>query len=369
MRPNHYQTMKAKQIIEKLQSLTAPEAWDYFKELCKDPEILQAAIMQLIIEENLTCDYGKKYKFSQNQIIADFRKEIPITTWDDYAEFSKSMQNGKENLLFNGKPKYFIMTSGTSGEKKLIPETTRSNEVKVITDKIRRNFTLNSSPEILKGKILPLVNKADLGYTSSGIPFGTASGLTLTNTPKSILQTIAYPLDILKIRDNDTIDYLLMRFALTQDVRIIVANNAAKMEKLAKFAQDNAATLISEIHTGSLRENIDIDRKSINNFIAYLQHSKKSASQITHVEDARPSGEPLNPLVRLNDLITPEPERAEFLQKILDQKRDFIPKNYWPDLKIMCCWLSGTVGNSIAKIKNLLGAALLERPAPRSRSL
>ncbi len=317
---SRWQNMKFDQIIEKLQNKNVHDSWIYYKELCKSPQSIQMSVLNSILKENSISEFGKKHNFSNIKNIHDFKNEVPLSTWADYEKASVAMQKGAENILFTGKPDCFIMTSGTSGKQKFIPETALGKKTKAITDKLRRNFTLNSHPEILKGRIFPLVNRSDLGLTENGIPFGTASGLTMKNAPESLLKTCAYPPEILNVRNDKTMDYLLMRFALNHDVRLIVGNNIARMGNLSALVEKHAEELISEINSGSLNKEIEID------------------SELREKLEAQ---------------LFPDPKRAAFLQKIIDSKKMFIPKNYWPALKVICCWLSGSVGSSVSNVKYL----------------
>ncbi len=312
--------MKFNQIIKQLLNLPVPETWNYYLKLCKDPYKLQMKVLNAILENNKYCRYGKKQKFSDLKTLEDFIQNVPISSWKDNEKASLDMQKGSTNILFEGKPDCFIMTSGTSGKQKLIPETPTGKIVKNITDRLRRNFTIHPHPEIMHGKILPLVNRADLGFTECGIPFGTASGLTMQSTPETLVKAFSFPPEILTLCNNDTMDYLIMRFSLNHDVRLIVGNNIARMAKLVQLAGENIESLISEIRTGTLNENIDIE-----------------------------------PGIRqkLEKYLIPNQDRANFLQTILDQGKRFIPECYWPDLKVICCWLSGSVGASVTNVKKL----------------
>ncbi|MCK5845522.1 MAG: GH3 auxin-responsive promoter family protein, partial [Victivallales bacterium] len=230
--------------------------------------------------------------------------------------------NGKMDLIFKGAPVAFISTSGTSGHPKLIPESENGALAKNVTDKLRRLFSFGAHPDILQGKILPLVNASTIGHTPCGIPFGTASGLTLKSAPPELLATSAYPISTLSIPDDDALDYVLTRFAIENDVRMIIGNNIARMAKLASIAAENAERMIADIKSGT----IDI-----------------------------PEGQLGDSELELRNAATPNPDRARELRGILDSGRPFIPSEYWRDLKVVCCWLSGSVGASVRGVEKLFG--------------
>jgi len=305
-------------IFVKLYQASVSEAWQEFEKLCAYPEQLQISLLNYILSENKSTEFGIRHDFATIKDVESFQQKVPLSSWKDYEKYSLLMQEGKEDILFPGKPESFIMTSGTAGKKKLIPESSTGRRLKEITDKLRRNFSFNA--DIMQGKFLPLVNKASLGYTKGGTPYGTASGLILAGSSPKLLQTCSYPPAILKTASNESMDYLLMRFSLVADVRMIIGNNAARMGKLAEFAEINAANLINDIRTGTIDRSYAIE---------------------------------LDIIAELQKHLLPDPKRADFLQKIIDNGDSFIPANYWPNLKVICFWLSGSVGSSVQNVKNL----------------
>ncbi|MCP4295369.1 MAG: GH3 auxin-responsive promoter family protein, partial [Proteobacteria bacterium] len=312
-------------MLERFEKLNITEAWDFFTDICKDPEKTQQEVLHSILRNAGGSSFAKKYEFADIADFDDYRSRVPVSEWDDYSDISLEMQNGKSDVLFKGQPSAFIITSGTSGTRKLIPETDLGSKAKSVTDSLRRCFTFGAHPEIMKGKVLPLVNRADLGVTSSGIPFGTASGLTMMSAPAALLKTCAFPPAVLKISDPDSMDYVLMRFALTEDVRMIIGNNIARMEKLANVAKKYAVLLCDDIANGTLNSDLKI------------------------LSDVREE---------LADYLSPEPERAETLRQILNSEEEFTPRVYWPELKVISCWLSGTVGASVESTKKLFGGGV-----------
>ena len=296
------------------------DAYEIFETLCENPERTQRLALREILDENAECEFGREHAFADIADADAYRRNVPISVWDDYENYAERMGNGESDILFKGVPTAFISTSGTSGSPKLIPETSKGSLAKNVTDKLRSNFTFGAHPEIPRGKILPLVNASKIGITPAGIPYGTASGLTLKSAPPELLATCAYPLEVLNIEDSDASDYALLRFALASDVRIIIGNNLARMRKLAETAERHADRIIRDIENGTL----DLPSEILREISAKIA----------------PAIEPL-------------PERARELRGILDSGRDFKPSEYWPNLKVVCCWLSGSVGSTVAAARGL----------------
>ena len=309
-------------MIKKLNRLKAKEAWNFFAELCEEPEKTQSEILHTILKNAEGCSYFKEHNLSVNDTPSEFRKKVPLNSWSNFLDASKKMQNGKADILFKGKPIAFLATSGTSGLEKLIPETEISLQSKMITEKIRRHFVFSAFPEIMEGKILPLVNKAPADKTPAGIPFGSASGLSTASSAKELLNIVSFPFSAFEIADQDTQDYVTMLFSIAEDVRLIVGNNIARMAKLTEIAKINALQICTDIETGTINNTLQIDAKT--------------KEKLTH-------------------LLKSNPERANELRAILNRGDEFIPVNYWKNLVVIYTWLSGSIGNWVNSVKHLFG--------------
>ncbi len=312
-------------MIKKLNRLTAKDAWDFFAGLCNEPEKTQAEILHSILENAEGSRYFKERNLSVTDTPSEFKKKVPLNSWSNFLDASKKMQHGETDILFKGKPIAFLATSGTSGLEKLIPETEISLQSKMITEKIRRHFVFGAHPEIMEGKLLPLVNKAPANKTPAGIPYGSASGLTTSKSAKELLDIISFPFVAFEIADQEIQDYVIMLFSVAADIRIIVGNNIARMAKLTETAKANAQQICTDIENGTIDSTLQID--------AGIRE-------------------------KLEGQLKPNPKRAGELRAILDNGNEFIPASYWKNLKVIYTWLSGSIGNWVNSVKHLFGSGI-----------
>ena len=191
---------------------------------CKQCKNVQSNILMDIIAGNRDSAIGKKYQFKNIQTVDDFRNHVPVMEWNDIKEYASAAEKGVPNQIFASAPELFIITSGTTGKEKIIPESQKGLELKAAITNLRMEALLQLYPNLMNGKILPLANSAVIGKTECGIPYGTASGITLMNAPEKWRNLLAYPLSILKIENPEALNYTLMRFAVAENVRLIVGN-------------------------------------------------------------------------------------------------------------------------------------------------
>lgn len=120
-------------------------------------------------------------------------KKIPTNEYAFYEEYINNIIAGEENYLFKGKPKYYIMTSGTTNaNQKIIPYSEKMlDEFKLfqldfmsIITEILPSINLNSASLSLGAKsVTNFINNIPLGYLS---------GL-LAQNPESIEKNNHYP--------------------------------------------------------------------------------------------------------------------------------------------------------------------------------
>ena len=304
----------------------APASLDEFLALCEQCKEVQEHVLLDILKHAEQSQIGEKFGFSKIKNYADFASILPPQTWKDLEPYAKAMERGEKNQLFNGVPDYFVCTSGTTGSIKKIPESARGRAAKSMTTRLRVEAIARHAPSVTNAKLLPLVNNAVEGYSEAGIAFGSASGIALATASEQLKNRVAFPLEALEVGYSDALDYLILRFALEEDVRIIFGNNAGRIEQFFLRAEKEAEHLIDDIKHGTLS-----------------------------CETAIPA--PL--LERLQRKCTPNPTRAEELRLAWKNKKRFLPEVYWPNLQVVTCWLAGSVGRYVKAIRPFLSPSVL----------
>lgn len=305
--------------LEELQKSKDPELFQLFMGACHSPEQVQKNILMDIVGRNAGSEFGTRHGFAAIHSYEDFRRHVPVCEWPDLEPYARRMEEGGEDLLFAGRARHFVCTSGTTGRMKMLPESDAGELAKSVVSRLRRVALVRMAPEIMDGFILPLSNAATSGVTTGGIPMGFASGLTLANSSPDILRRLAFPPEVLQADDAETVDYLIMRFALTHPrVRMVVGNNPGSLTRLAETADRQSESLIADIESGTLAHHLT-----------------------------------LSPELRqqLEALLTPDAERAAALRQMLARRGRLEPRDYWPDLRMVACWLGGTIGRYLEGLK------------------
>lgn len=308
--------------LDELIGMKEPELIEFFMNACSSVETVQAKVLMDIVRRNARTGFGEKHEFDSIHSVDDFRKRVPVAEWADFEPYARRMEQGDEDLLFAGRPVHFVCTSGTTGKSKLIPESREGMLAKSLVSRMRAALLVKMAPGIMDGFFIPLVNPAMEGKTASGIPFGYASGLTLDSMPPEIQSRLAFPPAVLRAADAGVMDYLIMRFAVARtDVRMLAGNNPGHMSALFEMADNNREELIADIEQGTLARKFNIS------------------------EDLRRV---------LEKGLTPDPGRARDLGCMLQKRGRLEPRDYWPGLAMVSCWLGGAMGRYTEGLKSWL---------------
>lgn len=316
--------------------------------MCADCRGTQEAVLMSILGAAKDSVYGREHGFADIHSVEDFRRAVPVSDYSDYEAYIGRMAAGEPGILFDGPTEYFISTSGTTGKSKLIPEGAAGREAKEAVNKVRNatmmravSGALAHSPAVLaalrsKGLDPATVRPSDLvgafhfysvtsaiagRRTEGGIEVGFASGKTFDGSEYAGM--LAYPRELMGLADGEATMYLTMLFALRyDDVAIVTSNNAARLYARIVYAQEHAEDIIRDMREGTVWSGLNL------------------------TEDERCMAE---------GYMSPDPERADELQRILDSGREnFTPRSYWPCLIAARFWLSGSVGANVPRVKPLL---------------
>src|SRR6187401_501360 len=93
----------------------------------QEPERVQAEFLrEQILAPNRECELGRRYRFDKLETLDDYRKAVPISTYDTVAELiERTVQTGEQGLVTGEPIKRFFLTSGSTSRSKYIPVTNR----------------------------------------------------------------------------------------------------------------------------------------------------------------------------------------------------------------------------------------------------
>jgi hypothetical protein len=290
-----------------------------FEAAARDPVAAQQHKLMQIVTSNQDTEYGRLHGFSKVRGLESYQAVVPVVTYEEIRPFVDRMARGEANVLTAEPPVMFAMTSGTTGDPKLLPVTPtcrgrdHADQMRVWLYHAQR-----APPRILRGKIMSLVSPAVAGTTSAGIPYGSTSGMMYRDMNPLVRSTYVVPYEAFETEDYDAAYYSIMRLGIaSSDVTLLGTANPTSVQQLAETASAQADRLIRDLHDGTLDADLALEpriRKAIEQRLAR------------------------------------DPGRARRLE-VARQRRDgkLLPGDFWPELALIACWKGGTVGGTVER--------------------
>ena len=146
-------------------------------------KVQQKTLLKLLNQAQNTV-FGKDHSFSIIQNYADFKNHIPVRDYEGIKPYIDQIIDGKENILWPGKPLYFSKTSGTTSGTKYIPISKESmpNHITAARDAILSYIAETKNTAIVDGKMIFLQGSPELSKTGD-IPTGRLSGIVAHHIP------------------------------------------------------------------------------------------------------------------------------------------------------------------------------------------
>ena len=288
-------------------------------------ESIQRSILFSKLAANSDSVFGREHGFPQIRTIAQYRKQVPITSYEYYREYVESVKRGDLTAMFGRGTRVlmFAMTSGTTGQAKYVPVT------KQFLKEYRDGWsmwgvrTFRDHPDLLRKKTIQLTSDWQQYRTVGGFPCGNISGLAIETKPRISDGLFILPRSLMKVSHSLSKRYTALRISMAaRRIGMIVTANPSTLVEFAKLADDHGEMLIRDIHDGTLSDEVIVSN------------------------DIRRS---------LRRFLRPHPKRARELERIIARTDRLLPKDFWPDLSVLAVWTGGSVGMYIPRLRDYYG--------------
>lgn len=248
-----------RKILKPIALLDARRKLAAFEEATRHPRELQERIRQRIIVQQRNTQFGREHRFDEIHTLADFRRNLPISRYEDYEPYIRLLRAGRFDALVSDRRIYmFAMTSGTTAQRKFIPVTPS------YLDAYRRGWTVwgmklvqQYGTQVFNG-ILQFISDHEEFRTEAGIPCGSVTGLTAQMQRRVVRWMYVMPPVTAKIKDTQAKYYTALRLALQRDIRLITAANPSTLVNFARFMDQEKDRLLRDLHDGTLSRDFDI---------------------------------------------------------------------------------------------------------------
>lgn len=143
----------------------------------------QEHCLRSLIAQAKETAFGKDHNFHLIHDPKSFAEQVPIRTYEDLTDYTTKLTQGKPDILWPGKPKYFGKTSGTTSGVKYIPISKASIHDQINTaSRAVLNYVHQTKENIFDGKLIFISGSPALSE-KGGIKTGRLSGIVNHEIP------------------------------------------------------------------------------------------------------------------------------------------------------------------------------------------
>lgn len=144
----------------------------------------QESILNYLIKNAKNTEFGKEHSFQNINSYEEFKKNVPIRDYEGFKGYISQIKDGKQNVLWKGKPIYLAKTSGTTSGIKYIPITkdSISNHINGARNALLCYIAETGKTAFANGRMIFLSGSPELERVG-GIPTGRLSGIVNHHIP------------------------------------------------------------------------------------------------------------------------------------------------------------------------------------------
>ena len=240
-----------------------------------------------LLDANKDTEYGKKYGFADIHSVDEYRKKVPLSTYDDYEPYVRRMvDNNEQGLISCEAPEHYALSSGSIGVPKHIPV------VKAELDKygkygtamcfgVMDEYYRNTTGRSFKSGFGVDCVELKFQETKYGVPKGAISGNTMKQVKDMTKYFMEPPWDVINPQANMDLKYLRARYALERkDIVFMDAAFMTALVDLIDYMRANWEMLVKDIYHGRINKEVDIPQEWREKFEAGMKPNPKRAKEL-----------------------------------------------------------------------------------------
>ena len=146
---------------------------------------IQHRVLSRLTRQAAQTEWGRKYDYSSIRNYEDFRKRVPIQTYEEIKPYVERLRAGEQNLLWPSEIRWFAKSSGTTNDKsKFLPVSKEALEdihYRGGKDAAALYFRINPDSHFFSGKGLILGGSHSPNLNSNHSLVGDLSAILIQN--------------------------------------------------------------------------------------------------------------------------------------------------------------------------------------------
>lgn len=221
-----------------------------------NPMRSQEEFVMRMVRENSRTEYGRKNNFKSIRSMEEFRSLLPLTSYEDYAEYIEGITAGKKNVLTAYLTEYLSTMDGIRN----LPQSRWSVQCYYDYSFCTGFYLAGNHGYLTEGMILNLID-CSIEQMPSGITIGTMLGRLLTKREAGSNKNCIVPLDLATNSDEAAVRYCQALYAVSQkDLSLAICEHYDDMVELLRYIEKHWPRLADDIEKGNTLVQSDAER-------------------------------------------------------------------------------------------------------------
>lgn len=217
-----------------------------------NPINAQQRVFDDLIRSAKETQFGKDHNFASITNYSEFAKQVPVRDYEELKTYVDPMVEGRENILWPGKPLYFAKTSGTTSGAKYIPLTKESMpfHIEAARNAILLYIHETGKADFVDGKMIFLQGSPIL-ERKNGIQLGRLSGIVAHYVPNYLQKNRLPSLETNCIEDWESKVDAIVEETISENMSVISGIPSwvqMYFEKLQERSQKPVGTLFKNFN-------------------------------------------------------------------------------------------------------------------------
>lgn len=226
------------------------------EDITYNPMRSQEEFVMRMMRENARTEYGRAHNFKGIRSIEEFRNALPLTTYDDYADYISRIANGEKNVL----TAYLTESMSLLDGIKLLPQSRWNVQASYDYSFCAAYYLAGNHGFLNDGMTLNLIN-GSAERLPSGLYVRNMLSHLLVKREAGNVQANVIPLDIASAAHHTDILYLQALYALSQqDLAMAICEHYDDMVELLRYVEKHWPRLAEDIDKGNTIVQSDPER-------------------------------------------------------------------------------------------------------------
>lgn len=261
------------------------------------PKYEQTDFLLNLIKNNKDTEIGRQKDFESIKTVDEFRKRMPISTYDDYAEAIYRMsEKGESNVITAYPVTHFSIAFESMGNPKRIPYSEKTESINHDYLFAYNYWLLSSIPDHDKSKSLNTI-EGMLNTLPSGATIGGFNSKVMSNVMKVLDKIYVPPLEVMIPERIMNFRYLHALYGLREaDLSSVLCDDNSYFLEIMRLIENNWRMLADDIEKGTINSSIQVPDDVRIRLCSKMRPDGKRAEELRRVFGNQ-QNEPLIPLI------------------------------------------------------------------------